>query len=212
MLSPLSTKNVPNMSTNVHQNVPEQEACHITLLMWVDQNILYASLPASDFWLLFPLQMCIYVVLQLYPISIIQLELFWYNAVRHERRDIFPCALQMLWHCVGFECYICALHLSATFVCFICLLHLCATIVCYICVLHLFATFVCYICVLHLSATCVCYIFVLHFCATFVCSKCFDIVWDLSVRHLRLSLSSCDRAQCHNSCAVGHMQGIPRTF
>ena len=173
MLSPLSTKNVPNISTNVHQNVPEQEACHITLLMWVDQNILYASLPASDFWLLFPLQMCIYVVLQLYPISIIQLELFWYNAVRHERRDIFPCALQMLWHCVGFECYIWALHLCAT---------------------------------------CVCYIFVLHFCATFVCSKCFDIVWDLSGRHLRLSFSSYDCAQCHNSCAVGHMQGNPRTF
>ena len=130
MLSPLSTKNVPNISTNVHQNAPEQEACHITLLMWVDQNILYASLPASDFWLLFPLQMCIYVVLQLYPISIIQLELFWYNAVRHERRDIFPCALQMLWHCVGFECYICVLHLFATFVCYIWVLHFCATFVC----------------------------------------------------------------------------------
>ena len=173
MLSPLSTKNVPNMSTNVHQNVPEQEACHITLLMWVDQNILYASLPASDFWLLFPLQngcLCSSA-----DISHPKYNLNCSNIMRCDTsaETYFPARSK-----------------------------------CFDIVWDLSATFVCYICLLHLSATCVCYIFVLHLCAPNALTLCG--IWASATCDFP-SLAS-DRAQCHNSCAVGHMQGIPRTF
>ena len=39
----------------------------------------------------------------LYECSSVHISQLYSNVVRHTRGDIFRCALQMLWHCVGFE-------------------------------------------------------------------------------------------------------------